>query len=151
MSDDAAVWAIGQALEGWYQGLGRQFGPLSRSQRRVMKVLEGGRRVKIGELADLLALTTAGATRMVDKLEALGYVKRQRDPAEDQRFVHVVLTPAGQAALREADAVFRARVVRSVETLSREDRATLVELLAKLAAPAPELPAPSPDRGAIGE
>ncbi|MCL6564006.1 MAG: MarR family transcriptional regulator [Firmicutes bacterium] len=133
MEGELPVWAIGQALDGWYRSLGRKFGPLSRSQRRLMKELEGERPIKVGELADRLALTMAGATRMVDKLEALGYVVRFRDPDSDQRYVHVVLTDAGREALREADRIYWEKVAQSVSRLSREDQRRLAQLLRQIA------------------
>jgi DNA-binding MarR family transcriptional regulator len=133
MEEELPVSAIGRALDGWYRSLGRKFGPLSRSQRRLMKELEGDRPVKVGELADRLALTMAGATRMVDKLEALGYVVRFRDPDSDQRYVHVILTEAGREALREADRIYWEKVAHSVSRLTREDQRLLAKLLRQIA------------------
>jgi DNA-binding MarR family transcriptional regulator len=51
---------------------------------------EGG--MAIGRLSELTGLTTGSATRMVDRLEQAGYVRRVPDPA-DRRRVQVELVP----------------------------------------------------------
>jgi DNA-binding MarR family transcriptional regulator len=53
----------------------------------------------VGALGDKLFLESNTLTPILKKLEAMGYVRRRRDPA-DERQVRVSLTPAGQK-LRE--------------------------------------------------
>jgi DNA-binding MarR family transcriptional regulator len=53
----------------------------------------------VGALGDKLFLESNTLTPILKKLEAMGYVTRRRDPA-DERQVRVSLTPAGRA-LRE--------------------------------------------------
>ena len=74
-------------------------------------------------------MTMAGATRMVDTLEGLGYVQRFRVPTADQRQVYVAVTPAGTDALREADRVFRERVRATLDALDADERAAMARLL----------------------
>jgi DNA-binding MarR family transcriptional regulator len=128
----AEVVAIAQALDHWYTGLGRQFGPLSRPQRRMLRLLAAETATRVGDLAERLGLTTAGATRMLDTLEALGYARRFRAPHTDQRQVYVALTPEGERALQQADQVFFERVRARVQGLSAAERATLARLLQKM-------------------
>ncbi len=124
--------AIAHALDEWYTHLGRQFGPLSRPQRRVLLLLDLEQGVRVGELAEALGLTTAGATRMLDKLVTLGYATRTRDVDSDQRQVYVTLTPGGKLALDAAEAAFLARVQTSLQALDEAERATLARLLRSL-------------------
>jgi len=49
-------------------------------------------RVTAGRLADLTGLTTGAATRMIDRLERAGYVRREYD-ASDRRRVMVSAVP----------------------------------------------------------
>ncbi len=126
---------IAHYLDDWYDSLGRQFGPLSRPQRRMLRRLGGERRPRISDLADELGITAAGATRMIDKLEALGLARRHRTPDTDQREVRVELTPQGLQALRRADEVFFERVRASVSHLDEGDVAELERLLARIARP----------------
>lgn len=131
---DAGV--VAHALDAWYTALGRQFGPLSRPQRRMLHTMatSGGDGLRMSDLAQRLGLTAAGATRMVDLLEGLGYARRFRAPGEDQRQVYVAATAAGAAALAEADRAFEERVGRSLAPLTPEERARLGELLRRVGA-----------------
>lgn len=144
--------AIAHALDAWYTALGRQFGPLSRPQRRVLHALEvcGGAGLRMSDLAQRLGLTAAGATRMVDMLQGLGYAHRYRAPGEDQRQVYVAATPAGTAALAEADRAFEERVRRTLAPLTAEERARLGDLLRRVGGGGTS-GKQAPDRGASGE
>jgi DNA-binding MarR family transcriptional regulator len=98
----------------------------------MLHLLAGEDRVRVSDLATQLGLTTAGSTRMLDTLEAVGYAARMRRPDTDQRQVYVSLTPAGKEALRQADLIFCGRVAGLVESLSPADRHELARLLGKL-------------------
>ncbi len=129
-SPDATTTEIAQALDEWYSNLGRQYGPLTRPQRRMLRLIGAGQLLRVGDLAERLGLTTAGATRMLDTLESLGYASRARGANQtDQRKVYVALTPGGDAALRAADAVYLARVSEMTRRLSASERAQLATLL----------------------
>ena len=52
------------------------------------------------ELADSLLLSRSGATRLVDRMEAAGYVERD-SCATDRRIVYARLTPRGRAVFDE--------------------------------------------------
>lgn len=125
------------AFDDWYLRVGRQFGPLTRSQRRILRLLARADGLKVGDLAERLGLTTAGATRMVDKLETLGYAYRFRTPHEDQRRVYVAPTPAGLAALAEADRQFFAAVRATLAPLAADERVALLGLLQKIVGASP--------------
>jgi DNA-binding MarR family transcriptional regulator len=59
------------------------------------------RRLRMSELAAAAALSLSGMTRIIDRLEGLGLVHRERS-AEDGRGWHAVLTPAGLERLETA-------------------------------------------------
>ncbi len=84
-----------------------------------------GRRARMAELAEGLTLSRGGATKLVDRLEAAGFLRRQ-PAADDGRGLHAVLTDAGQEMLRKMWPVY-ARVLREtfVETLSAEEAALI--------------------------
>jgi len=56
-----------------------------------------------GELAKATGLTTASITGVVDRLEAAGFVRRERDPADRRR---VVVTIEVEKTLREVASIF---------------------------------------------
>lgn len=126
------VVAITRALDDWNTLLGRQFGPLSRPQRRMLQHLHTEQAVRVGDLGEKLELTTAGTTRMLDKLEALGYAIRTRDPQSDQRQVYVTLTTRGKQVLTEANEAFLVRVRNTLSALDETEQATLAGLLRKI-------------------
>src|SRR5260370_41719212 len=130
--DTAEVASIAHALDEWYTRLGRQFGPLSRPQRRMLRLLKVDTPARVGDLGVELGLTTAGTTRMLDKLEAMGYAKRSRTDQHDQRQVYVSLTLPGAIALRDAEAVFLERIQASLINMSPAGQATLAQLLQAL-------------------
>jgi DNA-binding MarR family transcriptional regulator len=123
---------IASTLEQWYNVLGRQFGPLSRPQRRMLRMLHVDTKLRVGDLAEQLGLTTAGTTRMLDKLEELGYITRSRIPHSDQRQVYVTLTSIGEQALSEADVVFLGRLQATLTGLNVAERVALLFLLHKV-------------------
>jgi DNA-binding MarR family transcriptional regulator len=59
------------------------------------------RRLRMSELASAAALSLSGMTRIVDRLEGLGLVQRERS-ADDGRSWHAVLTDAGLNRLETA-------------------------------------------------
>src|SRR5436190_1586908 len=67
---------------------------LSPAQCHVLHVIEPGRPVPMGRLADTLSCDASNVTGLVDRLESRGLVRRQ--PSSDDRRVKVlVLTSAG--------------------------------------------------------
>lgn len=126
------VVAIAHALDDWNTLLGRQFGPLSRPQRRMLQHLHTEQAVRVSDLGERLELTTAGTTRMLDKLEALGYAARTRDPQSDQRQVYITLTTRGEQVLTEANEAFLVRVRNTLSALDETEQATLARLLSRI-------------------
>ena len=58
-----------------------------------------GRRLRIRELADAVVLSSTGMTRFVDRLEAVGLVRREAVPG-DRRGAYAVITKEGTDLLR---------------------------------------------------
>lgn len=88
-------------------------------------------RLSAGELARQTLVTTGGLTLRVKRLEEEGYVRRERDPA-DNRMVHVELTQAGLELVdRAADAHF-ANLTHMLDGLTERERTSLARLLARL-------------------
>jgi DNA-binding MarR family transcriptional regulator len=58
-------------------------------------------RLRMHELADATLFSRTDCTRLVDRMEAVGYVRRER-ATDDRRGVYAVLAEPGEDALREA-------------------------------------------------
>jgi DNA-binding MarR family transcriptional regulator len=59
------------------------------------------RRLRMAELADRVLLSRSGLTRLIDRLQAEGLVRREPSP-DDARGTYTVLTPEGFLRLRAA-------------------------------------------------
>lgn len=71
---------------------------LSESDIEALEVLIDSGAATAGRLSDLMGLTTGAVTRVIDRLEQAGYVRRVPDPA-DRRRVIVELIPERIAAV----------------------------------------------------
>lgn len=68
-----------------------------------------GHRLRMAELADRVLLSRSGLTRLIDRLQGEGFVRREPAP-DDARGLYTVLTRAGFEALRAAAPVHLAGV-----------------------------------------
>ena len=64
-----------------------------------------GNRLRMGELAQNTLLSRSGLTRLVDRIEAAGYLRRENCPS-DRRGFFAVLTEAGLEARRRTWPVY---------------------------------------------
>jgi DNA-binding MarR family transcriptional regulator len=70
-----------------------------------------GRRLTMGELGSVVAVSRTRVSRVVDELVRAGLVSREPNP-DDGRSAFAALTPAGRAALRKAAPTYLAAVHR---------------------------------------
>lgn len=80
------------------------------------------------ELADALRITSPGALKIVDDMEAHGYLVREDDPT-DRRAKRLRLTPRGDAALTAARAFHRRFEAQVRARAGAEATKTLREVL----------------------
>jgi DNA-binding MarR family transcriptional regulator len=93
------------------------------------------RRAGMQELGEMLSMSPSGICRLVDRMEAAGYVTRERG-VEDRRVTYTVLTDAGEQALRYTGDVYRAGYEELfLKQLTPSQLETMVELLTALAEP----------------
>lgn len=97
----------------------------------VLSYAEGGRMRRV-DLAGSLVLTASGVTRLLDGLEAAGFVEKGTCPS-DARVTYAVLTQKGRELLACASADHTAAVASLFEErYTPEELATLAELLGRL-------------------
>src|SRR5919197_2614542 len=92
-----------------------------------------GRRLRMGELAEYVVLSRTGMTRLVDRIEAAGYLRREAVP-EDRRGAHAVQTPSGIRLLRRMWPVYERLVARDFVPHLRGDRDRVRAALERVAA-----------------
>jgi DNA-binding MarR family transcriptional regulator len=82
------------------EGLAARVG-LAATDVEVLRLLAAEDAMTVGRIGELTALTTGATTRMVDRLEQAGFVRRVADPA-DRRRVNVELVPERAAPVLRA-------------------------------------------------
>ena len=97
-----------------------------------------GHRRRLHELARAVVLSRSGLTRLVDRLEAAGLLRREPCP-DDRRGAYAVLTPEGEATLRRTWPTYgRGIVEHFARHLSDDEAGVLTAALERVYAAASE-------------
>ncbi|MEU4772109.1 MarR family transcriptional regulator [Micromonospora sp. NPDC023644] len=97
----AAVGAAAEALVGVLDSaVSRHQMAVSPTQLRVLSLISGRPETNVNGLAELLDVVPSSASRLCDRLEAIGLLRRVPDP-RDRREVRLLPTPAAETLLRE--------------------------------------------------
>lgn len=117
------------ALERGLEQILRQHG-VSGAQYNVLRILRGAGTEGLGrnEIRDRLVTHMPDVTRMLDRLEALGFIRRVRCPS-DRRQMLTFLTDAGRAVLAQLDAPIAAEHERQLGHLGEERLRSLIALV----------------------
>src|SRR5262249_45602663 len=95
----------------------------------LLELERAGGELRVGELGERLVIEPHNVTRLGDRLEAKGLLKRRR-AADDQRGVWAVLTRKGAALRRDMWAHYRAAIHEAFgAALSPNDAEALTALL----------------------
>jgi DNA-binding MarR family transcriptional regulator len=126
---EEALAAAGLPPLAWYDVLW----PLYRAPDRALRM---------GELAaSVVTISRTGLTRLVDRIEEAGLLRRQAS-AGDRRGTEVVITDDGAAMLRRMWPVYAAEIQRSfVEPLREDEAEALRDALSRVHVRALERPA----------
>lgn len=138
-----------EEVEAHAQGLLQALGPgppgwarhdLTFGQLRLMFVLRQSGPVSIGQLADMLGVTDATASELVDRLERRGLAIRSHR-LDDRRVVESQLSEEGARLLAEIAGARREVLRRALSVLTGDELAEFDNLLRVMAE---RLPAPDP-------
>ncbi|MFI8850522.1 MarR family transcriptional regulator [Streptomyces sp. 891-h] len=113
---------------------GAEAAGLQATEWYALSVVSLAGRMTPGDLAARTGLTTGATTRLIDRLESAGYVRRVPDPADRRR---VMVEPAAETfpAIEETVAPARRRIGELLEGYTPEQRELLFDYFAR-AAPA---------------
>lgn len=100
----------------------------------------GGEGLRLSDLAEFMLVSPAHITRLVDHLEADGYVKRRPDP-DDRRALRVVLTARGEKLEAKVRPIMAEFSDKLLTTLTKTEQAQLQDYLQRLTERADELTA----------
>ena len=88
--------------------------------------------LRMSEIADRLVLSRGGTTKVIDRLEAMGYVARSPDP-EDRRATVVAISDAGREIRRRAREVTERELLRTWgNQLSDAEAETIIGVMQRL-------------------
>ena len=97
----------------------------------ILENAEGGR-MRMHDLAARVVLSRYNVTRLADRMEEDGLIRRERCQ-EDRRGAYLVLTPAGRALRRRMWPVYKAQVDACFgDPLSTDEARALVGMLEKI-------------------
>jgi DNA-binding MarR family transcriptional regulator len=96
----------------------------------VMNLDENKTALSVSELADLLIITPAGVTHLINPLEDRGYIKRLQD-RNDRRIVLIGLTDMGAEVAEALIAEVQEQLIGLVNHLGEADSKTLVDLMSR--------------------
>ncbi|QBD74604.1 MarR family transcriptional regulator [Ktedonosporobacter rubrisoli] len=118
--------------------------PLSSYDVLLALVEAPQRRLRMHELASAVVLSRSGLTRLVDRLEHDGLLKRDRS-GPDRRATYAVLTLKGFRAFRQAWPVYARSIVKYfVSYLSEEEMSFLSKIFERVLATIHEPSSPEP-------
>jgi DNA-binding MarR family transcriptional regulator len=103
---------------------------LSPAQCHVLHLIEPGRPIPMGQLAETLACDASNVTGLVDRLESRGLVRR-RPSSADRRVKVLELTPTG-SRLRALLLDRMTATPATIRRLSVREQRTLVRILTRL-------------------
>lgn len=103
--------------------------PVSTAQMRVMYIIEGDEGINMRALGERLGAAAPSVTRLCDRLRALGFLHKAQHPA-DRREVHLRLTEAGSAHLRDLRARREQALREALSAMKPATRRALAEGLA---------------------
>jgi DNA-binding MarR family transcriptional regulator len=123
-----ALYSASRAMTAAYRPILTELN-LTYPQYLVMLVLWEEERVTVGRLGDRLQLDSGTLSPLLKRLEANGFVRRERSPA-DERLVEVTLTPAGRRLERRAECI-PGQLFSSTD-MTEEDAAALRDAVRQL-------------------
>ncbi|PEN13288.1 MarR family transcriptional regulator [Longibacter salinarum] len=105
---------------------------LTPTQYNVLRILRGAQDGGLCryEVSDRLLTPGPDVTRLLDRLEESGFVRRAKDPA-DRRRVRAHITEDGLNVLDELDNVLNTLHQRQLDNLDDGELQTLIDLLAR--------------------
>jgi DNA-binding MarR family transcriptional regulator len=111
------------------------------AQLRVLSIISGNRQTNMSRLAETLDVVPSSASRLCDRLEAAGLLRRVPDP-RDRREVRLMLTPTARRLLDQIRERRRAALAEVLERMPPGSRQELLRALESFAAAAdPAVPA----------
>lgn len=90
------------------------------------------KRLRVGELAEVLGITVGGTSKIVDRIERIGFLRREPD-ATDRRASRIALTAPGRSVLDAASTTYEAEMATLLGTaLTLDEQRSMHRLISRL-------------------
>lgn len=134
--DGLTGYAIRRAQIRIYEDFVRSLAPWNITPPRfsALTIIANNPDLKLTELARILGIARSGAVLLIDALEDMKLVAR-RASRSDRRAHSLALTPTGRKTLEAVTQAVCEHDARIASGLSAQERATLLDLLARLGPP----------------
>jgi DNA-binding MarR family transcriptional regulator len=96
----------------------------------VMKITEDNKALTVTEISNLLQITPAGVTHLLNPLEEAGFIERMNDP-NDRRVVLIGLTEKGTEIAEGLVGEVQEKLIGLVNYLGEEDSKKLIRLMSQ--------------------
>ncbi len=120
-----------RAIDLYSKKLSKESG-LTSPQLIVMQEIYNNDDVMVKDIASHINLSSATVTSILDRLEALGYVVRERSQI-DKRKVGVRLTESGASAFNNAPTLLQEHFINRFESLDEWEQTQLVSTMQRIA------------------
>lgn len=112
--------------------------PITVSQHRALVLLASGGANNVAALRERLGVNQSNVSRLVERLERMGLVIRQRS-LTDARTVDIALSRRGRAVLDEVTRQRRTEITEVLDAMNEQDRAQAVQAMCAFDAAAREV------------
>jgi DNA-binding MarR family transcriptional regulator len=132
-ADESVGWLMKRALMSIAQAADRRLEPkgITHAQWAALFMLQRCRASTVAELARETQSDPGAMTRLLDRLEAKGFCRRQRS-TEDRRVVRVELTPEGEVAAQEVPIVLAEVLNEHLAGFSKTEWSQLKDMLRRM-------------------
>ena len=134
-ADESVGWLMKRALMSVAQAADRRLEPkgITHAQWAALFMLQSRRAATVAELARETQRDPGATTRLLDRLEAKGFCRRERS-TDDRRVVRVELTPEGEIAAQEVPVVLAQVLNEHLAGFSRAEWSQLKDMLKRMVA-----------------
>ena len=132
-ADESVGWLMKRALMSVAQAADKRLEPkgITHAQWAALFMLQRCRASTVAELARETQSDPGAMTRLLDRLEAKGFCRRQRS-TDDRRVVRIELTPEGEVAAQEVPVVLAQVLNEHLAGFSKTEWSQLKDMLKRM-------------------
>lgn len=102
-----------------------------RLQFFALKVISEEKKITIGELAEILSMSSGAVAQLVERLIEKRWVVKEIDE-KDKRISHLLLTKEGEKEISKMEMIFQKKMTAMLSLISEKDLEYMLEIFKKL-------------------